>query len=111
MNQEFLITFDETSVADANRYSQDLRSQLLDAASEIQVERKRLDSSTMDFGATLVMVLGAPATLAAAKALVAWAKRNNRASVTLTTKDGTLVAKNLESKDVADVALALQGHH
>ena len=105
---EVLITFENASVADANIYCQDLRSQLLDADPDITVDRVRSDSSNMDFGATLVMVLGAPATIAAAKALITWAQRNNRASIVLTTHNGTLVAKNLESKDVAEVARALQ---
>lgn len=105
---QILITFENSSIADANIYCHDLRSQLLDADPGIEVERVRPDSSAMDFGSTLVMVLGAPATIAAAKALIAWAQRNNRANIVLKTSSGTLVANNLESKDVAEVARALR---
>jgi hypothetical protein len=108
-DQKFCISFADTTVADANHYCEDLRTQLLESDSQIKVARERSDPSTMDFGATLVMVLGAPATVAAARAIVAWAKRNNRASIILTTRDGTVVAKNLESKDVPEIARALSG--
>jgi hypothetical protein len=107
--RELYLSFEGATVADGNRYSEDLRSQLLDADPGLSVERIRTDDSTMDFGATLVLVLGAPATVAAARAILAWAKRNNRASIVVKTRSGTLVAKNLESKDVAEVAKALSG--
>jgi hypothetical protein len=107
--QEFLIDFPDAPVADANRYCEDLRDQLLDADDSIHVDRVRPDSSTMDFGATLAIVLGAPATIALAKALIAWTQRNNRANLRVVTKDGVMVAENLESKDAADVVRALAG--
>jgi hypothetical protein len=107
--QEFRIDFPHASVADANRFCEDLRAQLLDADDSIRIERLRRDSSTMDFGATLAVVLGAPATVALAKALISWAQRNNRANLRVVTKDGVLVAENLQSKDAAAVVRALAG--
>ena len=105
--REFLVSFVEASAADANRYSEDLRAQLLAADPSVRVDRKPSDSTAMDFGTTLVLVLSAPATIELAKALVAWAKRNNRANVRVVSNNGTLVAENLESKNVAAVVRAL----
>jgi hypothetical protein len=104
--REFLITFEGATLADANRYSEDLRGQLLMKNESVTVERRRDDNTTMDFGATLGVILAAPATIAFAKALIAWAKRNNRARIKVVTKDGVLVAEDLESKDAAAVLKA-----
>ena len=53
-------------------------------------------------------MLGAPAVVVLAKALKAWAARNNAASISLQGADGTLIAKNLESKDAAAIVEAFQ---
>src|SRR5271170_5128268 len=84
---EFMLDFPDVSVADANRYCEDLRTQLLDADETIRVERMRRDETTMDFGATLAVVLGAPATVALAKALISWTKRNNAANLKVVTRN------------------------
>ena len=104
--REFVITFENTTVADANRYADDLREQLLVADETAVVERKRLDSTSMDFGPALGIILSAPVTVVLAKALVAWVQRNNQVHLKVSTKDGDLVADNLESKDASDVIRA-----
>lgn len=105
--REFIVRFPGTTTVDANDYAEELRSNLLDAAPDIQAERHRDDNSTMDFGATLVLILGAPATIAAANAIKKWVSRNNQAKLELTTKDGTVLLKNVESKHVAEIVKAL----
>jgi len=73
MNQQtFIITFDDVSPADANRYAEELREVLLDASPDVSVERKRENPSTQDFGTTLVLVLGTPAAVAIARAIANW---------------------------------------
>lgn len=109
MGRELTIMFPGTSVAEANRYCEDLRLQLLSEAPDVDVHQKRTDPTSMDFGASLVMALSAPAAVELAKALIAWAKRNNRAKIVIVNKEGTLVAEGLESKDVASIVRALNG--
>jgi len=53
--QTYIITFDNTSAADANRYAEELRHALLDASPDVEVHRRRDDSHTQDFGSTLVL--------------------------------------------------------
>jgi hypothetical protein len=107
MNQQkVVVKFENCSVADANRWAEDLRRDLLDGVPDMQVDRQRDNPAAQDFGATLVLVLGTPAIVMLAKALKAWLARNNAASIRLETADGILVANNLESKDAAAIVQA-----
>ena len=104
---EFILRFGCDSVADANRYAEDLRRELLDSDASIRVERRRDDPAAQDFGATLVLVLGTPAVVAAAQAITRWLTRNNAVSLDVELPDGRIRARNLESKDVAAVVASL----
>ena len=68
----YLITFDDASPADANRYAEELREVLLDASPDVSVERKRESPSMQDFGTSLILVLGTPAAVAIARAIANW---------------------------------------
>ncbi len=61
--QTSIITFDDVSAADANRYAEELRQVLLEASPDVEVHRRRDDSHPQDFGATLVLLLGTPAAV------------------------------------------------
>ena len=104
--QTMVVKFENCSVADANRWAEDLRRELLDRVPDVQVDRKRDNPAAQDFGASLVLILGAPAVVVLAKALKTWLARNNAASIRLETTDGVLVANNLESKDAAAIVAA-----
>ena len=106
-NREILIRFPDANLAEGNRLAEELRQDLLDMVPGIQVERYRDDPASMDFGATLVLVLGAPATLIIARAIHKWAGRANAAHIEFTTKAGTVSVKNVESKDVTSIVKAL----
>ena len=62
--QTSIITFDDVSAADANRYAEELRQVLLEASPDVEVHRRRDDSHMQDCGATLVLLLGTPAAVA-----------------------------------------------
>ena len=107
-NQTYIVKFDGEDLADANRYAAELRDTLLEVASDtgvnVEANVRRDDPSTMDFGGTLVLVLGTPAAIAIAKGFADWLRKRNTASVTIETGDGKLVAKNISSKDAASLA-------
>jgi hypothetical protein len=67
--QTYIVTFEGASPADASRYAEELRNALLDATSDISVQRIREDPRAMDFGATLVLVLGTPAVVVSVRAI------------------------------------------
>jgi hypothetical protein len=101
--QTYTIKFNNSSVADANRYASELRNMLLDATPDVEVDQRRDDLRTQDFGATLVLVLGTPAVIAIAKAIGDWLKLRQSASLTIE-QDGHVIAQNLTSKDALKLA-------
>lgn len=106
-DKEILIRFPDTSAAKSNDFAEALRQDLLDAVPGLTVERHREDPTTLDFGATLILVLGAPATLILARAIRKWACRTNAARIEFATKDGSFSVKNVDSRDVASIVKAL----
>jgi hypothetical protein len=101
---EFVIRFEGVSVRDANYLAKDLETEL--KRTGIPISRQREDATSQDFGGTLVMVLGAPAAVAAARALHAWAVRKNATSLRIEDGERKLIAVNIESKDAADLVEA-----
>ena|SRR2546421_12454716 len=98
--QSYIINFDGISDAEANLYAEELRDLLLDASSDVEVERKRDNPFTQDFGATLVLVFGTPAVAIIAKALGDWLTLRRRAGITIKTANGEVIGTNLTSKDI-----------
>jgi hypothetical protein len=102
---EFLVSLDGLSKAETDSLVDNLLEELHRGGFK-DVSRLREDERTQDFGATLILVLGTPAVIAAIKAIRDWSTRKNAAAI-IRKKNGELVVKGLESKDVADVAKAL----
>ena len=102
--QTYVITFDDVSSADANRYVDELRNALLDATPDITVQRRRDDPRTQDFGATLVLVLGTPAVITAVKTISDWLKLRTSASLTIETPEKRIVVEHITSKNAAQLA-------
>jgi hypothetical protein len=66
------LSFEGADVAEANRFAAELAQRLRDADAPIDGREARADPSAQDFGATLVLLLGAPAVVALAKGVSAW---------------------------------------
>lgn len=108
MNERtYLITFDDASPSDANRYADELRNALLDATPDIMVKRKRSDPHAQDFGATLILILGTPATAAVVTAVGNWLKLRQSASITWKMEDEQILVQNITGKDAARLAQML----
>ncbi len=105
--QTYIITFDDISAADANRYAEELRQALLDASPDVSVHRRRDDPRTQDFGATLVLLLGTPAVPAIATAISNWLALRNRASLTIKRDNEEIVVQNITSRKAAELAQLL----
>jgi hypothetical protein len=101
------LRFDGADDSEANKYAEELRRELREAIPTLTVERFRPDNTTQDFGATLVLVLGAPAMVAAVESLKAWLTRRNAASISIWTKHGKVIASGIESKDVPEIVKAI----
>lgn len=104
--RRFVIRFPEAESNKANQYARSLADSLRDSlAPGEEVTVSRDTSESMDFGATLVLVLGSTAVTAIAEGVKIWLKRNSGAQIDVL-KDGTVVGRNLESKDAAEIAKA-----
>jgi hypothetical protein len=105
--QTYLITFDEVSPVDANRYADELKNALLDATPDIAVRRKRNDPYQQDFGTTLILILGTPAVVTVAAAVKDWLRMRQNASLTFKTADEQIIVQNITSKNAAQLAQLL----
>src|SRR5580700_4482471 len=65
----------------------------------------------MDFGASIAIVLGAPAAVAIAKGLADWLRGREKVEITIQTAAGTVVARGgpPHKLDVVKAAAALRG--
>ena len=100
-DQTYLLSFTGVSEAEANRYAEELREVLLDATTEITVQRQRENPLAQDLGATLALIMGTPAVVAAVQAIGNWLQKRSSASLTIVTAEKKIVAENLTNKDAA----------
>jgi hypothetical protein len=103
MSEFLVIRFPKANVAEANRHAETLRGAILDAAPNAKVERHKESQETMDFGATLGILLAAPAVVAIAKGLQIWLERHRGVELEIVTPNGTVIAKNITAANVVDV--------
>lgn len=105
---KYMVKFESSDLAEANKYADELREFILEQAANqnvnVEVNFARDDPETMDFGGTLILLLGTPALIAVAKGIGDWLRKRNTASITIETSDGRLVAKNISAKDAAALA-------
>ncbi|EFH84599.1 effector-associated constant component EACC1 [Ktedonobacter racemifer] len=99
--QTYLLSFEGISAAEANQYAEELREALLDATPELHVQRQRENPLAQDLGASLVLIMGAPAVVAAVQAIGNWLQKRHSATLTIATGEKKIVAENLTNKDAA----------
>ncbi len=103
----YIITFKNVSGEIASRYVTELKNTLLDTTSDIEVDLRRANVRSQDFGSSLVLVLGTPSMLAVATAIRDWLKLRHSAIIDIE-KDGSIHAKNITSKDALRLAELFQ---
>lgn len=101
--QTYLLSFEGVSEAEANRYAEELREVLLDATNELDVQRQRENPLAQDLGASLALILGTPAVVAAVQAIGNWLQKRRSASLTIVTAEKKIVAENLTNQDAAQL--------
>lgn len=98
--QTYLLSFDGISEAEANRYAEELREVLLDATTEIAVQRQRENQLAQDLGASLVLIMGTPAVVAVVHALGNWLQKRHSAQLTIMTGEKKMVVEGVNNKDL-----------
>ena len=99
--QTYLLSFQGVSLAEANRYAEELREALLDATAEIAVQRQRENLLAQDLGASLALIMGTPALVAVVNAIGNWLQKRHSAQLTIVTAEKKIVAENLTHTDAA----------
>jgi hypothetical protein len=89
----------------AESLAQELRTSVKDDGQPVKPEIRRADQRALDFGATLVLVLGAPAVVILANAIRDWVRRTDRAELAINV-NGTVI-RNVTGKDAAEIVKAL----
>jgi Effector Associated Constant Component 1 len=100
----FVLRFPESSPDLANSYAEELLQELREADNSARVQRRKDQVDAMDFGATLVLILGTGAATAIAKGLSSWIARNSGVRLVIETPDGKVLADHLDSKNAAEIA-------
>lgn len=107
MQQAIEIAFQDVTPDAANALaeslSKDIRATVKDGGRPVEPLIGRTDPTAQDFGTTLTVVLGTPAVIILAKAVLEWARRRDRADIWINGK----VIRNVESKDVAAIVDAM----
>jgi hypothetical protein len=104
------IRLEEVSVAEASSGIKALRNDVLDADRSVKADIVQDDPTHQDFGATLVLVLGAPAAIAVAKGIANWlAREGGKATLSMEVGGGKRVTFKGKSADAASIARALAG--
>lgn len=100
-DQTYLLSFEGASAAEANRYAEELREALLEATTEIEVQRQRENPLAQDLGPMLSLIMGTTGFVAAVNAIGAWLQKRRSATLTIVTAEHKVVAENLTNKDAA----------
>ena len=109
------VHFEGLTAAEAGVAAQSLQQLLAESSPEVEATLERDRSEALDMGATLVLLLGAPAIIAVAKGIAAFiGKRGDRAGTLVVEwvgADGGAESIRFEggSADAARIAEALRG--
>jgi hypothetical protein len=110
---QLTIRFEGLSLAEAGAHARKLQQELADLqhdeeGQDVESVKVVKDSQeTMDFGTTLVLILGTPAVIAVARGVANYLDRS-RTSVTIE-RNGKVVMKNVRGQDIAKIIEAIKG--
>lgn len=99
MENTILINFPDISPAEGSLLAMELRD-YIGRNTSITPEIIKSSNDTMDFGATISIILGASSTIALAKALGNWVQLHQRKKINIKSANGEISGENLSSKDV-----------
>jgi hypothetical protein len=106
--EEIIVCFDGTTAAEGNVLADNLKRHLGQVAPHVSGKRRRNDGNAQDMGATLVLLLGAPAVVALAKGIADWIRMRPQARLTIRDKAGNVILEIKDAKS-SDVRALLEG--
>lgn len=114
---ELTLSFPEKSKAEANMLAADLQTEIEQLGEPVQVQRVRDNPDTLDFGATLAIVLAAPAVVGfakgaapavieVAKGIASWMRRTGN-SVKFKCGETEITLKDVDTANLPAVLAAM----
>ena len=102
METKLLINFPGETASVANQSALNLQDYLLTVASERSEVIKDSDE-TMDFGATLAIILGTGSLIEISKGISNWMQKQPNKRINIKTSNGEILGENLSSSDIAAI--------
>lgn len=78
-----IVNFGSGDLLSRTELANSLENHLTSSTADIKVSRRREDFDSMDFGATLAIILGTASITALAEGIATWIKQRNGATVTI----------------------------
>lgn len=101
------LSFDGVELGQSNRLAESLRQAVERDVDGCSARIARNAPGTMDFGSTLILVLGTSAVTVLAKGVADWLAARPEATLTITDhKRGKLVATGVRAKDIVQILAA-----
>jgi hypothetical protein len=94
--EDAFISVGAASAAEENRLVRDLEATLRRLDSSPLVRRHKPESSTLDLGTTLVVVIGSPAAAGLVTGIIGWLTRHRGVDLTMRRGDAELSLKNVD---------------
>ncbi len=94
MTNNFVIKFDDCSVADANRYAQDLQEFL--QRKDIESEKLRTNNETMNPGEALLIAESVILATKVGLEIYHWLMKHHQTKITIVRENGQVVVENLD---------------
>ena len=106
MNQEeFVVRFEGLTAAEAAEKASLLLEAVRDAEPSVQADLNKTDHHTQDMGATVILLLSAPAIVAISKGIAKFIARERPGRLIIETKDGKVLFSG-DSSDAGKIAAA-----
>jgi hypothetical protein len=114
VNEEtYCINVFADDAASAGRYAQALADSLREASGVINIERRKLDSETMDLGTVLIAVASSGSAVTLAHGLAGWLRARKGAKITIerNAKSGNLKVEvaNIDAESAVRITEIVQG--
>ena|SRR5271165_3268602 len=106
--ESFIVKFPGVSIDKATQHAASLADDLREI-SGLKAQPARDNPATMDFGATVVLILGTASVTAVARGIQIWLSRQGIV-IDIETPNGKAILKNVDSKQAGKLAEALSKH-
>lgn len=97
------VTFEAETLHERNALANSLDEYLIATMIRIETDLKRENSNTMDFGATLAIIIGTSAATALAQGIGDWIKQKNNAKITVKLGDKILNLDGVKPGEVKSI--------